>query len=78
MVKPESPADSVNATIAIKFAVVAGKVTKIDVVKQSFSPNNISARAKRTYITAIETALAGYECPGDHPEFNQEFSFRPE
>ena len=77
IVKPEAPADTVNALIEVQFAVVNGKVTKMDVLKQSYTPN-INPRAKRAYITAIEAALAEYVCPGDHAAFKQEFAFKPE
>jgi periplasmic protein TonB len=77
IVKPEAPADTVNALIEVQFAVVDGKVTKIDVLKQSYTPN-INPRARRAYISAIEAALSEYVCPGDHSAFKQEFAFKPE
>ncbi len=75
--KPELPAiDYVgNATVTVKFAIVGGKVTKMDVVKEVYVPN-LDRKGRRAVLAAIEAAAGEYSCTGDHSEVSQEFSFK--
>jgi periplasmic protein TonB len=75
--KPDLPSiDYVgNAIVLVKYTIVGGKVTKIDVVKESYVPN-IDRKAKRAVFAAIESAALEYSCTGDHVDVTQEFAFR--
>jgi hypothetical protein len=66
---------SVNATILVRYTIQGGKVTKMDVVKESYVPN-IDRKSKRAVIAAIEAAASEYGCTGDHTDLTQEFAFR--
>ena len=76
-VKPDLPAiDYVGtALITVKYTIVGGKVTKMDVVKESYVPT-LDRKAKRAVLAAIEAAAGEYGCTGDHTEVTQEFSFK--
>ncbi len=77
VVKPEVPGVdvTVSATINVSYTIQGGKITKMDVVKQTFVPN-VDRKVKRAVIAAIEAAVAEYLCPGDFTDVPQEFSFK--
>ena len=77
VVKPEAPGIdvSVNAVITMSYTIQGGKVIKMDVVKQSYTPN-VDRKVKRAIMASIEAAVAEYVCPGDFADVPQEFSFK--
>ena len=77
VVKPEQPAVdvAVNAVITVSYTIQGGKVTKVDVTKQTYS-TNVDRKVKRAIIATIEAAASEYICPGDHTDVAQEFSFK--
>ena len=78
VVKPETPAINglvVTAVITMSYTIQGGKVTKMDVVKQSYTPS-VDRKVKRTIIASIEAAVAEYVCPGDFADVPQEFTFK--
>jgi protein TonB len=76
-VKPELPgiSESLVANITVSYTIQGGKITKMDVLKQSYVPN-VDRRIKRALLAAIESAVAEYVCPGDFTDIPQEFSFK--
>jgi periplasmic protein TonB len=77
VVKPELPSIDVpvNATINVSYTIQGGKITKMDVVKQTYT-TNVDRKVKRALIAAIEAAVAEYVCSGDFTDVPQEFSFK--
>ena len=76
MPKPEVPvlAWSGDAIVHAVATVRAGRVVGTEL---SLAGAALDARSKRALKQAVEAALAGYHCPGDH-QFQQDFAFRLE
>lgn len=74
MPKPEVPvlAWSGDALVHAVATVHGGRVVGTEL---SIAGAALDARSKRALKQAVESALAGYHCPGDH-QFQQDFSFR--
>lgn len=77
MVTPEMP--GVNwageATFNVKGTVKNGKVVAIEVMSANMRGGN-DRKAQRALISAIESAMSGYECPGADLQIQQEFVFK--
>jgi hypothetical protein len=76
LVTPEAPGiEPVSGLIVVSYTIQNGKVTKVDLVKQTYT-STVSQRAKRALLTSIETAAAQYVCTGDHVGVTQDFPIK--
>lgn len=76
MPKPEVPAVSWSgeALMHVTATVRGGRVVATEL---QFTRSGIDSRTRRSLQHSVETALAGYQCPGDHV-FEQDFAFKLE
>jgi hypothetical protein len=64
--------EPVKGLIVVSYTIQNGKITKVDVVKQTYG-SNIGPRTKRALLAGIEAAAQQYVCTGDHVGITQEF-----
>jgi protein TonB len=75
--KPEAPGTdaSVKADISVSLTIQGGKVTKMTVVRETYSPSSIDRKLKRAIVSSIQAAVDQYECVGDHADIQASFGF---
>jgi hypothetical protein len=74
MPRPEVPAVawSGEALLHVTATVKAGRVVTSEI---QFTRSGLDSRTRRSLQHSVESALAGYQCPGEHV-FEQDFAFR--
>jgi periplasmic protein TonB len=73
---PEAPSiEPVTGLIVVSYTIDGGKVTKVDLVKQTYT-SQIGARTKRLLLASIEAAAKQYTCTGDHVGITQDFPIK--
>jgi hypothetical protein len=76
MPKPEPPTNEpVKAEISVALTIQGGKVTKMTVLKEAYSPSSIDRKLKRAFVNSIQAAVDQYECVGDHTDIPASFGF---